>query len=54
MKFVNKFETDDEIMVILSIDKQPLKEVRLVDELKVDDLTDTEILDVIKKDINNN
>ena len=51
MRVAGKFDTDNEIMVVIAIEKEPLKEPRLVDEIILNDITDEELLEIIKKEL---
>lgn len=48
---VAKGETATELLVTFSIPKEPLKELLLVDEVKVDDLSDEQLIEFVKEEL---
>ena len=51
MRLVTKYETDKEIFIILAIEKEPLKVDFLVDEVRLDDIVDEQIFQMIKEQL---
>jgi hypothetical protein len=51
MRFVTKYETDQEIFAIVAIEKEPLKVSMMVDEVRVEDIPDEQVIQLIKEQI---
>lgn len=51
MKIVTKYETNDEILIIFSIEKEPLKYPLAVEDVKLENLSDEQIICFLKEQI---
>jgi hypothetical protein len=51
MRVASMFETDKEIMVVIAIEKEPLKLLKMVDEVKLADILEEEVVKLIQEQI---